>query len=142
MIPHMRSQLVLWTSLVLLSGCGSGNGLAPVKGRVTLDGKPVEGAAVLFQAESGGVPATGVTGASGEFELSTSGVGVGATIGKNGVSVAKTVSAQPNRKVEDSEIVPMKSETPVRYASPTTSGINVDVKPGMELVELTLTSGK
>lgn len=138
----MSKPCVFWICISILSGCGSGNGLAPVTGRVTLDDKPIEGAAVLFQPDSGGVPATGVTGANGEFELTTSGLGSGATIGKNGVSVAKTVSVQPNRKIEDSEIVPMKSETPVRYASPKTSGISIDVKPGMDPVELKLISGK
>lgn len=138
----MQNVLICLVGLAMLAGCGGGDGLAPVKGRVLLDGQPVAGAAVMFEPEGGGVPATGVTDASGEFSLATSGKGAGATLGKNGVSVSKQVAAQPNRKVEESEIVPMKSETPVKYASPMTSGLSVEVKRGMAPVELQLSSGK
>jgi hypothetical protein len=138
----MRPELLLLICIGLLCGCGSGDGLAPVHGLVLLDGKPVEGAAVMFEHDSGGVPATGITDANGEFSLTTAGQGVGATIGHNSVSVAKQVIAQPNRKIEESEIVEMKSETPVKYASPRTSGLNIEVKRGMQPVELHLKSGK
>ena len=124
-----------------LSGCG-GNGLAPVNGRVLLDGKPIENAAVMFQSEDGGVPATGITGPNGEFTLTTTGLGNGASLGMNGVTIVKSVNAQPNRKVEEGEIVPMKYETPTKYASIQTSGLTVEVKNGMEPVELQLKSGK
>ena len=125
----------------MFTGCG-GNGLVPVSGKVLLDGKPIENAAVMFQSEDGGVPATGITGPNGEFTLTTSGLGKGASVGKKGVTVVKSVVAQPNRKVEEGEIVPMKVETPVKYASVQTSGITIDVKKGMEPVELQLKSGK
>jgi hypothetical protein len=138
----MRTELLLLICVGLLCGCGSGDGLAPVQGRVLLDGKPVEGAAVMFEPDAGGVPATGVTDAGGEFSLTTSGQGAGATIGKNSVSVSKQVVAQPNRKIEESEIVEMRSETPVKYASPRTSGLSIEVKRGMQTVELHLKSGK
>ena len=140
--PHAPFRRLCLLTLGLLCGCGANNGLAPVQGRVLLDGQPVAGAAVLFELESGGVPATGVTDASGQFSLSTSGRGVGAPLGKNGVSVSKQVIAQPNRKVEEGEIVAMKSQTPIKYASPQTSGLTIDVQPGMPPVELQLQSGK
>ncbi|MEQ1825981.1 MAG: carboxypeptidase-like regulatory domain-containing protein [Pirellula sp.] len=140
--PLKTLPIVVVCALFTFAGCSDNNGLAPVSGRVLLDDKPVEGAAVMFQPEGGGVPATGVTGPNGEFTLTTSGVGDGASLGMNGVSVVKSVSTQPNRKIEESEIVPMKFETPVKYASPKTSGISIDVKHGMQPVELTLKSGK
>ncbi len=136
-----RSLIFLACAFCMFSGCG-GNGLVPVSGKVLLDGKPIENAAVMFQSEDGGVPATGITGPNGEFTLTTSGLGKGASVGKNGVTVVKSVVAQPNRKVEEGEIVPMKVETPVKYASVQTSGITIDVKNGMEPVELQLKSGK
>jgi hypothetical protein len=138
----MRNCLLCLVCIGLLGGCGGDQGLAPVKGRVLLDGQPVERAAVMFEPESGGVPATGVTDSNGEFSLTTTGRGVGASLGKNGVSVSKQVIAQPGRKVEEGEIVAMKSETPVKYASPQTSGLIIEVKRGMEPVELQLKSGK
>jgi hypothetical protein len=137
----MRSYLLVAIVVGIFAGCGS-DGLVPVKGRVLLDGKPIEGAAVLFEPEVGGVPATGVTDANGDFKLSTSGHGEGATAGLNKVSVAKQVPVEPNRKVEEGEIVPMRSETPDFYASPQTSGLTVEVKRGMAPVELQLKSRK
>jgi hypothetical protein len=133
--------LLLSCAFSAIVGCND-NGLAPVSGRVFVDDKPIENAAVLFQPADGGIPATGVTDANGNFKLTTTGVGDGATLGPNGVSVVKSVAAQPNRKIEESEIVPMKYETPVKYASPKTSGITVDVQRGMKPVELKLTTGK
>lgn len=124
-------------SLALMIGCGSESGLAPVKGRVLMNGQPLAGAAVMFHPEGGGMPATGVTDSNGDFEMETSQV-KGAAIGKNNVSVSKQVNAESNRKTEESEIVAMKSLTPPKYASPQTSGLSVDVKPGMERVELKL----
>lgn len=138
----MCIQLRFFIGLVILAGCGGDSGFAPVSGRVLLDGKPIEGAAVLFEPESGGVPATGVTNANGEFSLSTTGHGPGAAVGKHGVSVSKQVVAQPNRKVEEGEIVAMKYLTPEKYASSRTSGINIEVKRGLSPVELQLSSAK
>jgi hypothetical protein len=52
------------------TGCG---GIAEVKGRVTLDGKPVSGATVLFVPEPGNSarPASGLTDSEGNFRLTT-----------------------------------------------------------------------
>ncbi len=125
--------------LLLLAGCGEDNGLAPVRGRVLLDEQPLEGAAVMFQPEKEGAPATATTDAKGEFEMATA-QAKGATLGLNKISVAKQVAVESKRKTEESEIVPMKSLTPPKYASPQTSGLTVEVKRGMEPVELKLTS--
>lgn len=130
---------LLFGCVALLLGCGSDNGLVPVRGTVLLDDKPLEGAAVMFQPPGSGVPATGVTDAKGEFELVT-GTAKGAAIGQNSISVVKQVNVASNRKTEESEIVPMKMLTPAKYASPQTSGLSVEVKRGMEPVELKLKS--
>lgn len=68
-----------WISLVLLGvtlgGCSGGGGsvptLAPVSGTVTLDGKPLAGAAVSFVPQAGteGAGAFGTTDAEGRFTL-------------------------------------------------------------------------
>jgi hypothetical protein len=127
--------------ICIFGGC-NGNGLVPVKGQVLLDGKPIENAAVMFQqeGEGAGVPATGVTNQNGEFTLTTPGVGEGATLGMHGVTVVKSVNAEPNKKIEEGEIVRMKQETPIKYASTKTSGLTVEVKRGMPHVELKLVS--
>ena len=56
---------------LLIVGCGkSGSELAPVSGRVTLDGQPIVGARLRFQPEaSGGSPSYGSTDQDGRFVL-------------------------------------------------------------------------
>ncbi len=56
--------------LVLLAGCSqSGHELAPVNGRITLDGQPVVSAMVMFQPESKGSPSYGSTDQDGRYQL-------------------------------------------------------------------------
>ena len=54
----------LWPGALIVALCltaiGCGRGLVKVEGKVTLDDKPIEGASVIFQGESGaGHPAAG-----------------------------------------------------------------------------------
>jgi hypothetical protein len=78
--------------LAALSGCG-GPTMAPVKGRVMFNGKPVREAQVTFspagaegQKETG-KPATGFTDENGQFELSTFAKYDGAIVGRHNVHV-------------------------------------------------------
>ena len=140
----LRYSLAL-ASLCLLgalcAGCGSqGPQLTPVEGVVTLDGNVLEGAVVLFEPEAGGRPATGLTDAQGKFVLKTLEEGDGAQVGMNLVSVAKEAKVESDVEVEEGEIVPVEFETPVKYASPRTSELKVDVQPGMDPVKLELVS--
>lgn len=58
---------IILTAGLTAAGCGKGN--VPVKGIVTLDGTPVEGATVTYVAEDGKQQFTGYTDAGGNFEL-------------------------------------------------------------------------
>jgi len=73
------------------AGCGrSADKPIPVKGTVTLDGKPVPLAAVTFVPQkAGGRAAHGVTNRSGEFELTTYKPNDGALEGGYQVTVTK-----------------------------------------------------
>lgn len=124
-----------------LVGCGnSGPRLTPVEGVVTVDGNPIEGATVLFEPEAGGRPATGVTDAQGKFSLTVLDEGDGAHLGMNRVSVAKEAKVDRPSNLEEGEYADVVMETPLKYASPKTSGLTWDVKPGMDPVELKLES--
>lgn len=76
---------------VALHGCGS-DGLAPVTGSATYQGKPATGAAVHFHRE-GATPEEetnfpmGLVDSEGKFRLETAGVGSGAVPGKYKVLV-------------------------------------------------------
>ncbi len=88
------SRLFILTTLVLLcTGCGSGKPV-PISGRVTLNGKPLANAAVLFNPvaakdeQNPGPGSTGTTDDDGHYTLSIVGKTVkGAVIGKHKVQI-------------------------------------------------------
>lgn len=142
-------QVRLWTlticlvavSLCLTSGCGGAGrpGTVPVTGQVTLDGQPLAGAAVMFTGPEGGAPVTAVTDQNGNFRLQ-------AMPGLNKVAVAKTEAAGGAGEAElapaEDAPAPVQPQllVPRKYANPATSGITVDVKPGMQPVRIDLKS--
>ncbi|MBA4065906.1 MAG: hypothetical protein C0501_19740 [Isosphaera sp.] len=108
-----------------LAGCGGGP--EPVSGVVTLDGTPVEGAAVTFAPEAGdggGVGGSyGRTGPDGRYTLKTVvGDRPGAARGKHRVTVSKTTAdpANPDGRVREA--------IPARYTTP--GALTVDVPAG------------
>jgi hypothetical protein len=99
------------------------------------DGKPLStGSVVTLPAQGRG--ARGVIDTQGNFTLSTSDMGTGATVGKHLVAVVayeKTDNPSPE--------APRRSLIPQKYSSAETSGLSIDVTPGeMEPVVLNLTS--
>lgn len=76
------------TATLTLAGCG-GSSTAPVSGKVTMDGKPVEGirlvfSPVLVDANTDPGPwSTGVTNSQGEYQLQTRHKEDGATVGQH-----------------------------------------------------------
>lgn len=125
----MRPLLAI--GILAAVGCGGGPEYVPVSGCVTLDGKPVNGAAVVFQpvgngGEAGGYGSTGKTDANGRYSLSVASPEkrAGALVGKHRVSIT-------TRTTEDGtdEIQSRGGETiPARYNSQST--LTVDIPPG------------
>jgi hypothetical protein len=136
--------ILAWTALAVvvpLVGCG-GSGrpnTVTVTGQVLLDGQPLPGTAVMFTGPEGGAPVTAVTDANGNFKLD-------AVIGLNKVAVAKTEGgggageAELAPAEEATTPPPVRSVLPAKYANPATSGISVEVKPGMGPVRIELKS--
>jgi hypothetical protein len=87
---HSRSfvRFVTLAFVAVLGGAGCGKTVG-IKGKVTLDGQPVEGASVQFVPIGEGQPAFGTTDASGVFTLSTFKQGDGALKGEYKVTVSK-----------------------------------------------------
>lgn len=81
------SYLVLATLLVANTGCGSRPEVAPVRGTVNMDGKPLPGGRVMFQPIAAGEdknvgrPALGQIQEDGSFVLTTFEEGDGAVVG-------------------------------------------------------------
>jgi hypothetical protein len=73
---RLRIPALVLVSAALIAGCDSGPKLVPVTGKVTLDGKPLDGANIAFAPEPGNaVPIQGldVTGAEGNYTLMANG---------------------------------------------------------------------
>jgi len=111
-------------SLALIVGCGNkGSNLLPVRGKVTLDDKPLAKGSIATMPESG----RGAHGAivNGEFELGTFSNKDGALIGTHKVVIVATEGGGSG-----AESGPGKSLIPARYNSPDASGLTIDVKSG------------
>jgi hypothetical protein len=110
---------------LLLAGCGSSR--TEVAGVVTLDGQPVEGAAVSFKPTAGGPAAFAATDAQGRYRLESANR-PGVTPGTYEVTVRKQkiLGVGANEMVGPGG-VRTQELLPTKYADPTTSGFLVTV---------------
>ena len=137
----MRSKrdLLLFVifGLGVLSGCGRVKieGLVPVRGTVTFNGEPLEGAAVCFtpkEFKTGDRLGTGKTDTAGRFELRTIGE-LGVLPGEYIVVVIKNEASAVNQpqKIDPKTKRPappkVKTLIPKRYSDPKTSDMSVVV---------------
>jgi len=129
-----------WVAILLIAGvvgCGkSGPETAPVSGKVTVDGKVVAGAAVMFLPIAGGRPATGVTDAEGVFRLETFKDFDGAVLGDHTVTVSlPETGGGPGTKTAEGITISGTSEPAAapastgyeKYAKPAESGLKATV---------------
>jgi len=126
-------------TLFLLSGCGSSQDkwaqdrphCIPVQGVVTLDGKPLADAFVVFRPTSATSPgASGMTDTEGRFKLTTFAPNDGAVAGSSGVIVTKheKVVPPPDYNPDTSPQLPEpKLLTPKKYSEFDQSGLTADV---------------
>lgn len=152
---HMRTSALMLSICLGLSsllGCG-GTGMLPVEGTVTLDGEPLEGAAISFVPAEGGRPCSGQTDEQGHFTLASYTAGDGVPPGEYKVTVVKLdarrqAEAAPveDGTEEDEQVMgsieeAVKFLTPMKYSSPATTDLKVEVTAGMEPVQIDLKSG-
>lgn len=117
--------LMLFIGAIAATGCSRSYQLetAPVRGMVTLNGKPVSSGTVVFS-PSRGRGATGQLAADGTFVLSTYGHGDGAIVGLNKVAVA------PSPEDESGKHPPGYVAIPNRYQNSESSRLEREVKAG------------
>src|SRR5438093_4900706 len=94
---------VLIVPALLILGCSSGTRRPPtykVTGTVTMKGRPVEGATVVFvpPAKAEYEPATGITDSQGHFKLSTFLADDGAQEGEYNIKVSKFDIKKPTKE--------------------------------------------
>jgi mannose-6-phosphate isomerase-like protein (cupin superfamily) len=106
-----------------------GKPLAKVTGTVTLNGKPLAGAAVKLVGENGRI-ATGVTEEDGRYTMTSDKTNDGVAPGRYRV----TISA-PAREKSDQP----RNAIPAKYASPDVSGLMVEVAEGSNVFDFELT---
>jgi len=136
-MPKVFVSIFLCLLFIIVSGCGS-DGLPiqpthPVKGSITLNGKPVENITVVLQpvdakAFKMNERPQGKTNAQGEFTIFTYKEGDGAPIGEYKAGVALIVLNDSG----DDQVKREKTSTfiPYKYQKPETSGLTVTVKAG------------
>ena len=144
MIGKRGGALVALTVIgVAVAGCGYRRpARVPVEGVVTLDGKPLAGAAVMLVPEAGGRAGMGGTDKQGRFTISTYGARDGAVSGPHRVVVTKFVPKKPRRAASEdaSDEVETVNSLPPVYSAPQTTPLRVDVRWGMPPLDLALES--
>lgn len=137
-MSRAKAQLfIAFGVLLVTSGCGMQKdrwlaarpATALARGEVTFQGKPLDGAIVVFQPIApGGIGASAVTDLQGRFELSTFPPKTGAVPGRYTVSVMKT--AMPSEVAgheDDPSPIQAISLIPEKYAVPTMSELSANI---------------
>jgi hypothetical protein len=157
-----RSIVTAGALVVFLAAAGCGGKPVSVEGVVTLDGKPVSGAMVVFHPEKGGTQASALTDSEGVFNLTTFNTGDGAFPGSYRVTVQKLqtkgdavtsgvdpadpesmhkaiggyLGQDPRKEVRKAQ----PSSLPSEYGNPDTSGLKYQV-PASGSIKIALKSG-
>lgn len=139
-----RAAPVLFGLLTAVSlGCSDGSGgfnTAPVHGKVTYQGKPVEGGNITFRPLASadakdnqvGMPATGGVRDDGTYALSTYGAEDGAVVGK-----AQVLYSPPYIE-PDHELKPGESAPPSPWDGLVPKQQEVEVKPNDNTIDIEL----
>lgn len=117
--PRPTSGIPLAAVLgALLLGCTSGTNPASVDGVVTLDGKPLQGATVLFR-PSVGRPSAGKTDANGRYRLRYTSERDGAVAGEHTVSISMLGDDGGGEDEASDASKPRSESIPARYNTQT-----------------------
>ena len=130
-------------TLCIFSGCGNGNRLTTgtVIGTVSLDGKPLNDAEIVFYGDKRMGLGDIVNGDIVNVTTYTSNDGV--LIGKHRVAIRQKIDeAELMRPPSESSKKKRKSKIPMKYKSAGTSGLTIEIKPGENPVSFELFSYK
>jgi predicted small lipoprotein YifL len=142
---HFVGLCVRALLLTSLAGCGGGvankgPSLVPVEGTITMDGKPLAEASLMFGTGS----AMGETDASGHYELKAQGGKKGCPAGEFKVVVEKWLNADGS-VYRSAEMSPMdagaKQQIPPKYSNAEKTELKASVKEGGAKINFELKSG-
>ena len=133
-----RSDRVILCAVILILASCSGSSLeSRVSGLVTLDGKPVGPGIVVFSPVNAGKPATGSVENDGDYSLNTSRES-GLSPGRYQVSLS--IREVPQNIQRGDRPPPGKLLIPEKYELSTTSGLEFEVVPGRNSIDIKLSS--
>lgn len=112
-----------------MAGCGKSVETGTLSGKVTFKGKPLEFGSVMMQPKAGGPVARGTIGPDGTYSMTIDGE-PGAPIGVNNVRVTCYTGQRPGANSGGGEASVGDSLIPERYTRFSSSGLEVEVKPG------------
>ena len=121
--------------LSALLGCSRNYQESQVSGHVKLDGSQIGPGTVVFAPANGGKPATGSIEENGSYTLNTSRE-AGLAAGK--YKVAVSIRELPKNVKRSDQLPPGKLRIPVKYEQSTTSGLEFDVAPGRNTIDIYL----
>lgn len=104
-----RRECLAAISLAVIAGCGggvSGPAFVPVNGVVTLDGKPIDGATIVFSPKKEGAPSMALSDPNGKFVLKSGSGRKGAAVGDHDVTVMLSLTANTEEKTTDDGLAP------------------------------------
>jgi hypothetical protein len=120
-----------------LTGCSHSTQESQVSGQVSLDGNRIGPGTIVFAPVDEGTPAIGPIDEEGNYSMSTSHeVGLGA--GK--YKVAVSVRELPPAIKRGDRVPPGKLLIPEKYEDSATSGLEYDVSPGRNTIDIELKS--
>ncbi len=119
----LREIFILLAISMLCTGCSGSSGpkTAPVKGTITIAGKPLPNVGVTFLPEGKGPTASGNTDQNGNFTLRTTNPGDGAVVGTHRVVIG---AAEEGPRKKGAAAIPQK------YDRFETTDLTAEVKPG------------
>ncbi|HEV7281496.1 MAG TPA: carboxypeptidase-like regulatory domain-containing protein [Pirellulaceae bacterium] len=136
-MAYLVRSLAIWGFVAFLVGCGgpSGPPRGIVRGQVTLDGKPLPNATVMFRNDAIGVAQSAMTGADGKYEfIAYEQTGLPAASYKVTVSSARFMQPGEETKIVDvTQSLPNQpppANVPAIYTDAATSGLSADVNQG------------
>jgi hypothetical protein len=134
----LRGILTLGMVVPSFIGCSGSSMESEVSGTVTLDGKKIgPGMIVFVPSEPGGKPATGSIEADGSYTMNTSRA-LGLKAGSYRVAIS--IHEMPQNVKRGDRPPPGKLLTPAKYEDDTTSGLQYQVKPGSNTINIELSS--
>jgi hypothetical protein len=119
------------------AGCSRSSQESQVSGNVSLDGKQIGPGIIVFAPVGDGTPAIGPIDRDGSYSMSTSHE-VGLSTGKYKVGIS--IREVPANVKRGDRLPPGKLLIPEKYEDSATSGLEFDVAPGSNTIDIELRS--